>query len=176
MSTTDVVVVALLSIVPVLATLCAIGRARQNRVETAEAVLESRRSEKVLTATGAVMMLFLVTAAMIMHPPNNAGECLSFLGILVPTAAALTVVCNKRLAVVGQRLIDVTMTGRRSEFTLTQPWHFRRVPFGWQLRTGTDAVFIPGYWLMGDGDSVRREIDAFKELLLNRSSRGSIGQ
>jgi len=170
MSTTDVVVVSLILSVPVLSTLYAIARARQNRVETAEAVLETPRSEKVFMATCAVMMLFMVTAAMVMHPPKNVGGCLSYLGILVPTAAGLAVVCNKRLALVGQRLIDVTMTGRRSEVTLAQPWRFHRVPLGWQLRTGTDAVFIPGYWLMGDGNSVRREIDAFKELMIARSS------
>jgi hypothetical protein len=108
---------------------------------------------------------------MILHPPTNVLDGLGYLGILVLTAIAASVVCNKRLVVVGHRLIDISMTGRRRELVLSGPVRFDPVLFGWRLRVGQQSVFMPGYWLMGDTDTSRREIDAFKEFVMTRAER-----
>jgi hypothetical protein len=123
------------------------------------------------TATGAAMMLGMIVFAMILHPPTNVLEGLGYFGILVLTAIAASVVCNKRLVVVGDRLIDISMTGRRRQIVLSGPVRFDPVIFGWRLQIGQQIVFMPGYWLMGDTDSSRREVDAFKEFVMTRAER-----
>ena len=164
-------VVISIAVVPLLLTVGAYLRARQNRVAQAEAALGSPLWSMIFTATGAVMILGMIAIAMILHPPANVLDGLGYLGILVLTAIAASVVCNKRLVVVGHRLIDISMTGRRRELVLSGPVRFDPVLFGWRLRVGQQSVFMPGYWLMGDTDTSRREIDAFKEFVMTRAER-----
>ena len=168
MNTTILAVISLAGL-PLLATAGAYLRARHHHVAPADAVLESPRWSVAFTSVGAVSMYAMVIFAMSLHPPKNFFDCLGYLGILLPTAIVASVVCNKRLAIVGKKLIDVSFTGRRSELMLMNPVRFHRVPFGWRLRSGAQSAFVPGYWLMGETESIRREIDAFKELLMARA-------
>ncbi len=141
-------VVISIAVVPLLLTVGAYLRARQNRVAQAEAALESPLWSMIFTATGAVMMLGMIAIAMILHPPTNVLDGLGYL-----------------------RLIDISMTGRRRELVLSGPARFDPVLLGWRLRVGQQSVFMPGYWLMGDTDTSRREIDAFKEFVMTRAER-----
>jgi hypothetical protein len=166
----DLVVISI-AVFPLLLTVGAYLRARQNRVAHAEAALGSPLWSMAFTATGAAMMLGMIVFAMILHPPTNVLEGLGYFGILVLTAIAASVVCNKRLVVVGDRLIDISMTGRRRQIVLSGPVRFDPVIFGWRLQIGQQIVFMPGYWLMGDTDSSRREVDAFKEFVMTRAER-----
>jgi hypothetical protein len=164
-------VVISIAVVPLLLTVGACLRARRNQVAQAEAALESPLWSMVFTATGAVMMLGMIVFAMSLHPPTNVLEGLGYFGVLVLTAIAASVVCNKRLVVVGDRLIDISMTGRRREMVLSGPVRFDPVLFGWRLQIGQQSMFMPGYWLMGDTDTSRREVDVFKEFVMTRAER-----
>lgn len=170
MQTAELVVISL-AVAPVLLTVGACLRARRNRVAQAEAVLESPRWSIVGTSVCALVMLVLVMIAMSLHPPSNALDYLSFIAILVATAVGTSVVCNKRLVVIGDRIIDVSMTGRRREVVLSGPARFEPVPLGWRLRMAQQSVFIPGYRLMGDTKTSVRQVDAFKEFVIARAER-----
>lgn len=170
MRTAELVVISL-AVAPVLLTVGACLRARRNRVALAESVLESPRWSVVGTSVCALVMLVLVVIAMSLHPPSSTLDYLSFIAILVATAVGASVVCNKRLVVIGNRIIDVSMTGRRRELVLSDPARFEPVPLGWRLRMGQQSVFIPGYRLMGDTESSVRQVDVFKEFVIARAER-----
>ncbi len=160
-------------VVPVLATVLACMRARRNRVAPADAVLESPRWSMVVMMTCSVVLLVMFVAAMIFDAPDGLFEHLLLLSMLALIAVGVCVVCNKRLAVVGQRIIDVSMAGSRRESALSGPVQFDNVLFGWRLRltdaAGARSMFIPGHWLMGDTDDIRQRVDEFKEFVMARA-------
>lgn len=172
MSTASLIV-GLSFVVPLLATFFACMRSQRNRVVKADAVLESQGWSMVGMVVCSVLLLLLFIVATILHAPKGLFEHLLLLSMLLLLAIGVCATCNKRLAVIGQRLIDVSMTGRRREFALSGPVQFDNVLFGWRLRltdtAGARSVFIPGSWLMGDTDAIRQQLDDFKEFVMTRA-------
>ena len=162
----------ILAMSPFVLTVIAIIRARRHRIDGADATLAyPEGAGKPIMAVCAVLMLGLVLFVISLHPPRTLSDHLSLLGITTATAAGVCVTYNKRLAVVGGRLVDISSLGRLRELPIVGPAIYRKTLFGWRLALGMLDVFVPGYWLMGDTDDARRAVDDFKELVMGRAER-----
>jgi hypothetical protein len=162
----------ILAVSPFVLTVVAIIRARRHRIDGADATLAyPEGAGKPILAVCAVLMLGLVLFVISLHPPRTLSDHLGLLGITTVTAAAVCVTFNKRLAVVGGLLIDISSIGRRRELPIIGPAIYRKTLFGWRLALGTPGVFVPGHRLMGDTDEARRAVDDFKELVMGRAEQ-----
>jgi hypothetical protein len=132
-------------------------RADRYRSQSAELAIEfSARARAAARIVGGVAYLIGV-CALCLHPPQSPGQKLVGLIVLVAWASGVSFVLNKRIALTGRCVIDVSFTARRRELPIRAPVRFEPTAFGEHLHLRASDVFLPGTW-MNHGSQGAREI------------------
>lgn len=146
------------------------ARARAARVEGAERCIEfSPTCKWVARGIGSVLYLF-GAATLYFQPPQT-----DLIRTLLMVSAwmwlfGLSFVLNKRVVIVGRRVIDVSSTGRRRELPISTPVRFDAAWFGEHLHLRANDVFLPGAWIGGGTRAAREARAAFRSLVLERTA------
>jgi|688.fasta_scaffold608475_1 hypothetical protein len=144
--------------------------ARAVHVEGAERCIEFSPTCKWV-ARGIGGVLYLVGAATLyFQPPQTDLIRTFFMASAWIWLVALSFILNKRVVIVGRRVIDVSLTGRRRDLPISMPVRFDAAWFGEHLHLRANDVFLPGAWIGGGTRAAREARAAFRSLVLERTA------
>lgn len=160
------VVLALLGIIE------SANRASRHRTEAAEIAIEfSSRAKVAATIIGGVAYL-IGSYALYFHPPQTPVQQLMIFSALAAWAFGVSFVLNKRIALAGRCVIDISWMARRRELSIRAPVRFERAAFGEHLHLRASDLFLPGPWMDSRTQAAFEIRERFKAQVIARAASG----
>ena len=163
------VLVAVLALIVVID---AAIKARRYRSESVEIAIEFSRRTKTL---GGIIggALYLVGVGAIHHHQSLTPIMIS-VGVILLTAwgTGLSFVFNKRVELIGRRVIDISFIGRRRELPVSAPVRFDSVWHGEFLHLRAADIYLPGPWMDIGTKAAYETLERFKAQVIARAASG----
>ncbi len=152
------------------------GNARRHRSESVEAVIEfpARTKAAVRIVAGAVYLVGV--GALFYYRPQMPGYQLIVAIVALGWMSVVSFVLNKRVALAGRRVIDISFNGRHRELPIAAPVRYEPAWSGEFLHLRARDVFLPGSSMDGGTPAARVVREKFNALLMARAADAAEGE
>jgi hypothetical protein len=161
--------------VALLVVVQAATNARENRLGEVELSMEfSRYARLAAVAIGGAMYIAGVVVFRRV-PPETPQHYLFVLVFLSSLTIGVSFVLNKRVALHGRSVIDVSFMGRRRAVLISSPVRFESTWLGERLYLRAYDLFVPGSWMSGYTEAAGAIREKFKAEIMSRARPAKLG-
>ena len=161
--------------VALLVVVQAATNAREHRLGEVELSIEfSRRTRLAAVAIGGAIFIAGVVAAYL-SPPDTPQHYLLVLVLFSSLTIGVSFVLNKRVALHGRLVMDVSFMGRRRDVPIASPVRFEPTWFGERLYLRSHDLFVPGSWMSGYTRAAGAIREKFKSEVMSRVRPAKLG-